>query len=228
MPAKLVASSSQYISYGNTLNQSGSFSVTGWIKTTSATGKPLAKYYAGGDYIPSGFVIQVSTNTISMTVGHGSTAYNRSYLIGNTVITDGAWHHFVLMWNSSTKQADCYIDGAQSLGSSEYKNLAMASTTEPLTIGRLNYAGAYSYTDGEYDDIRMYDRLLTATEIRFMAENRLRDCVYSGLVFRQTFGIQTDQSSLPSTITDDMGHTGTCYGTPIWTADNLKQHSRKR
>lgn len=77
---------------------------------------------------------------------------------------DGAFHHFVVMRFGENIQA--WYDGWRKTATSAYtyKNADLRDPTKNMTLGiRFNGTGAYQ---GVIDDFRIYDRALTAEEIR--------------------------------------------------------------
>ena len=74
-------------------------------------------------------------------------------------LTDNAWHHVVWVYDGSAETA--YMDGSQ-LGGSNTEN-ASASSGKTLFIGQ--YLGAAEQFNGSLDDVRIYNRALSAAEI---------------------------------------------------------------
>jgi len=72
----------------------------------------------------------------------------------------GVWHHLVI--SSKSGQTVSYLDGAQ-LGSIDTTSFGYVASTSTLQIGRGYSSGRYF--NGILDDIRIYDRALTATDV---------------------------------------------------------------
>jgi hypothetical protein len=76
-------------------------------------------------------------------------------------VPSDTWVHVVLVWDSTNHRIAAYLDGAL-----VYENDAIASGWAPrdqeVAFGRPSSAGGHV---GELDDIRLYDRPLTAAEI---------------------------------------------------------------
>ena len=73
------------------------------------------------------------------------------------------WHHYVLTYNGSYVQS--YIDGQTSLGASRSGSLdAWYDRSENFRIG--SQGGAYPF-NGTIDDVRIYNRALSAEEVRY-------------------------------------------------------------
>ncbi|MFK4761663.1 family 43 glycosylhydrolase [Microbacterium sp. ZW T5_45] len=90
-----------------------------------------------------------------------SSYQNESAVTGS--ITAGAWHHYDIVFDGATMAV--YVDGAK-LG----ENTALTSTVADLGSNLLGYLGkslyaADGYFQGSYDDVKVYNRALTASEI---------------------------------------------------------------
>lgn len=89
-----------------------------------------------------------------------------SFYTGSTTLTFGdvptnAWHHVAIVSDGTTVRA--YIDGVQS-GSTQ--NLALGTTSAPLQVGSyLDGSTNSDYFSGTIDEVHVYNRALTATEI---------------------------------------------------------------
>ncbi|HPS31577.1 MAG TPA: LamG domain-containing protein, partial [bacterium] len=77
-----------------------------------------------------------------------------------TKINDGLWHHVASTYDGSYMRV--YVDGA--LQNSEACSLTPSSSTESLRIGWNNIAG-YPLFVGRLDELKLYNRTLTAAEI---------------------------------------------------------------
>ena len=80
-------------------------------------------------------------------------------------ISDGTWHHLAFTWDGPVGKM--YIDGQDATESSSSGTGAMVSTFG-LYIGRYYYVphGTWYSWDGSIDEVRIYDRALSADEIR--------------------------------------------------------------
>jgi MSHA biogenesis protein MshQ len=78
-------------------------------------------------------------------------------------VNDGLWHHLAFTRNASTGQLQVYVDGVLQ-GSAV--GATGAKTTPFSSIGRIeNTNGPATYLKGGLDDVRVYSRILTASEI---------------------------------------------------------------
>ncbi|RKX31994.1 MAG: hypothetical protein DRP71_12640, partial [Verrucomicrobia bacterium] len=91
--------------------------------------------------------------------------FNGNAIYGTTVIQDGMWHHVAAVRDGSTGTNYLYVDGV------EEGSLAMAypggfvADDIPMNIGWLNLGSSYYHYDGIVDEIAIFDRALSDTEI---------------------------------------------------------------
>ncbi len=114
----------------------------------------------------------------------------------NSSFTDRGWHHVVGTWTGTT--GSLYVDGVLA-SAPQAMTWSPRTNTEPLTIGSCDVG--YEY-DGTVDDVRVYNRALSATEVAQLYRTGTSD------VNASVSKLQTG-SSLTSGL---VGH---------WTFDNL-------
>jgi len=92
----------------------------------------------------------------------GSSSTSASYYHD---ISDGTWHHLAFTWNGP--EGRLYVDGQDATESSSSGTGAMVSSFD-LYIGRYYYVpdGRWYSWDGSIDEVRIYNRALSADEIR--------------------------------------------------------------
>jgi hypothetical protein len=93
--------------------------------------------------------------------GSGSQAYRRSKT-GTTTLGIGPWYHVVAVIRGATDM-EVYINGIDDGGSYSGSGGSLAYSSGDSSIGREN--GAQYYFDGVIDDVRLYDRVLSASEV---------------------------------------------------------------
>lgn len=86
-------------------------------------------------------------------------------LISATSVTDGNWHHIVCLWDGTTtaNSAKIYIDGVLSI-SGTASGLQTSTPEGYFTVGRA-YGTADYFFNGLMDQIRIFNRAITATEV---------------------------------------------------------------
>ncbi|MCL4392438.1 LamG domain-containing protein [Patescibacteria group bacterium] len=106
-----------------------------------------------------------------------------------------AWHFFTVVFNGDNT-VTFYIDG-----------MNKSTVTAPCTINTVNGngfsigAGRWGYYSGLLDDVRVYNRALSANEI---------DQLYNSSVFRRYFYVDNACRSISSTSTSPLASSTTC------------------
>ena len=156
------------------------FSVAGWARTrTCGTveygGGFIIGKNAGGSTGPYQWNITHRDGFVYAAVF--SDAVPRDYLALVSPMSTNQWFHFVLVFDGSLSEMQrvkLYVDG-QSSNTSVYEHVGTLGTTtirtrQHLTIGASHAPNDpqsfHSFYDGDIDDIRIYDRALTASEIQ--------------------------------------------------------------
>jgi hypothetical protein len=87
-------------------------------------------------------------------------------IVGNTVVTDGEWHHIVAIRDNDAGvngENRLYVDGVLQ-GTVDIGYTYGFACSRTVNVGYLNF-GAFFYLDGDLDELATYDRALTDTEI---------------------------------------------------------------
>ena len=133
-----------------------SFSITHWIKTVSSTSQMYTVGNAGGG---NGYRFGLTSGEVAFLVGNGS---DTETTCGSKTVNDGTWHMISGIFNlSGTDQFSCYIDGAFQANVSLPSNYSSMSTSAP-GIGKPPCCQPFN---GSLDDVRIYNRALSAAEI---------------------------------------------------------------
>jgi hypothetical protein len=87
-------------------------------------------------------------------------------IISNQMVGDGNWHHVVATYEITTGDANLYIDGSLDI-SETLDSGEIIIGTENLYVGVGNFYGGFTnYFNGIIDEVRIYNRALSADEIR--------------------------------------------------------------
>jgi subtilisin family serine protease len=164
-----------YVTVGSPANLDNlplyNLTISAWIYDEHSTGETWGTIF--GTYVsPNGW----SFRTISNATGDRSlylqvpfsgnnqsawATYHSSYgtILGNT------WHHVVGVWDSSTKTAKLYIDGAETTYQTANPGVGAynSDASNNKEMGRLPLA--VQYFNGIIDDVRIYNQALSAEEI---------------------------------------------------------------
>lgn len=156
---------------------SGDYSVGFWFKRsdTSAFSSYQTLISKGNRYSTrEGFSINLAgtTDEINIRVNSSdSTAERASTEVD--MPQDDEWHHLLMVIDRTDGRVRGYLDGSNSgwrsggggPSSSNISGLTKIDTDDPLTLGAVrDGSGTYSHFDGSIDDVRIYDRALTASE----------------------------------------------------------------
>lgn len=138
---------------------SNNFTISAWIN--------ISNYY--GNYFPilnksdAGF-----TDTIQYRLGvlnnNGNSSIEGIINLSNN-ITDNNWFHLVIISEANLERV--YLNGVL-VGSGDI--IYSSVTSNDLEIGKDSH-GLVEYTNGKLDDIRIYNRALTGTEIQSLYNN---------------------------------------------------------
>ena len=142
------------------------FTIGAWIKL-SATGsiKIIVDKYSSG--ISPGYMFRVeSSNVIGAFIrdGVGSGSDETVSIVGDTTVTDGQWHHATVVYDRDG-DVSLYLDGV-----SDATPVDISTVTDTISNSvNFNIArrpiSSFDYFDGTIDDVRIYNRALSAEEI---------------------------------------------------------------
>lgn len=203
--------STSYIStlFGGPMGQS-SRSISFWAKTNSSANMMAIAY---GDANGNGGCFDAEYNLSCS--GVGIDVSNGADMRGNNSVHDNQWHNIIIIMDSTLSTTidniSIYIDGVLQPGitCSVLNSSATVSTVanNPFVIGK-DFTSV-RYFDGDIDDILVYNRPLTTTEVSqiFNATPTMSGCadISTGLIAHYDFtGNANDLSG--------NGNNGTVYG----------------
>ncbi|HEX5218872.1 MAG TPA: LamG-like jellyroll fold domain-containing protein [Verrucomicrobiae bacterium] len=139
------------------------FTVAMWVRTTDTggtgqwwSGKGLVDGEVNGSAPDWGAV--VLNGRFALGVGSPDTTISSS-----VTINDGNWHHLVATRDNTSGAMNVYVDGALSASGTGPTG---ARTGPPsLRIGSIQTGVGFGYLNGTIDDVRLYDRVLSETEV---------------------------------------------------------------
>ena len=84
------------------------------------------------------------------------------------------WHHVAAVWDADAKTCRIYIDGFESsyVSSTPGDGSYNSDASYDKEIGRMAYSGGLQFFDGKIDDVKIFDRALSDTEISLLAKAR--------------------------------------------------------
>jgi hypothetical protein len=145
----------------------GDFTIAHWIKTAfnSGLGDVIGNRVDGshGNFVCARIN---AAGIVSFEVDQSSTGTNYVGVAATTPVNNGAWHHLAYVRSGATVRI--YVDGAlQGTATAASGKPANIASSNSLRAGRrlpVDYAGYYSIS-ATYDDVRVYGRALSASEI---------------------------------------------------------------
>lgn len=141
----------------------GTATLTAWVKTTQVGNVKMYKAPGITGVEQAGLDDDVFWGWIDDTGRIGVMAGDTAGAKSARPVNDGQWHLVALTRDAASGRVQVYVDGV--LGG-EAVSAAGAKTTPFASIGRIeDTSGAVDYFAGSLDDVRVYDRVLSASEI---------------------------------------------------------------
>jgi hypothetical protein len=138
------------------------FSFSFWVKSPASGGSAFYQSGSAGRFGATGFNFSASGGNITANISSdGISIAQRAY------VGDSQWHHVALVANR-TGNASLFLDG--SLVSSSNLSIGTLNSSPNFTIGARNQTAGFFA--GTLDEIRIYRRALSASEIRGHYYNR--------------------------------------------------------
>ncbi len=156
---------------GLDFSTSQQYSVSGWVKASPASSFQflVADMHGAGN----GNGWSISTQPDGTLLLYNVNDYHVPYqiLVGGTAnVRDGNWHHFAVTYDGAITPdplVKIYVDGVQS-NTGTFNSLGgrnTASVNAPFRFGAREY-GNYAVYTGALDDIGIWNRALTETEVQ--------------------------------------------------------------
>jgi hypothetical protein len=178
------ATSNSYIDYGKGINLNGYYSslsngsamtITLWVKwdkkTTTGVGE-WANLFTLADSIDNGdvgvFWIQHSQTNNKFEIALNTQTSGRQYIQSSTNPVEGVWYHIACVYDASlpSKNTKLYVNGVLEASNNSKGNIVAFNTKSKLNVGRWpNPANSYRRFNGMIDEISVWSKALTITEI---------------------------------------------------------------
>jgi len=162
-----VSASTDNVTLGTTLlDDRTDGTVSMWLKPATNGVTDATKPYWNTTILNKGLVYaaiqQMSDNKIRIYYYGTPTAW--SYFDSVSSVTVGSWNHIAYTWISGDSKL--YINGVEDATSAlSWTHAAASGAGTTLTLGGTAIEGADYFFNGTIDDLRIYDRVLSATEI---------------------------------------------------------------
>lgn len=171
------ASSSQYSSMADAscanLEISGSQTFSCWVNITTLANFlcPMAK--SRSDNTVNHSIVTDVSGVVYFTLTGLTT--NHQVSSGATTLSTGTWYHLCGVYNSSNSTLKLYVNGVEA-GSVTASGTA-TDTNGDFAIGR-NGSNAALYFDGLVDDVAIFNRALSASEVLQLYEEQQQGYFY--------------------------------------------------
>ncbi|TSC88932.1 MAG: thrombospondin N-terminal-like domain-containing protein [Parcubacteria group bacterium Gr01-1014_3] len=137
----------------------GPMSVSAWYKTGSlGYMTPIDNKQAGTNLAGFNLYVNTNTNTMRFRIANGAA---QAETVGTKAINDNQWHHSVGVRDGDT--ITLYTDGAQD--GTPTTGVSAWDITSANTIQIAAYQSPGGFWNGPLDEIRLYNRVLSATEV---------------------------------------------------------------
>jgi len=146
----------------------GSFTISFWINPVSVSGLYgiLTKFKDGAD---KEFGISTSGSSIILDIEKDDNNGRAQSVSG--VLSAGTWQHIAVTFNMATKEVGFYHQGTKAATASNTITSLPDELSNDLYIGR--WGGIYNavYFRGMLDDLRIYNRVLSSSQIESLSQN---------------------------------------------------------
>ena len=159
--------SNEYVDCGNTVGNFGTsnFTLSAWIKTTSATRAILAKQVSLGW---NGYNFFINSSGKLQIVVDWSNSQQYGYVVSDTGVTTGNWTHCVFVLNGADRTNwRIYINGVSD-SFTEFGNDLTGTGIDNstlFTVGKREYADSNTF-GGSIQMVQIYNRALSAQEVQ--------------------------------------------------------------
>ena len=165
------------------------FSLTFWMRTTSAGGAG-AQWYNGSGLVDAevpgaaaDFGTALLNGKLAFGIGNPDTT-----ITSTSAVNDGAWHHVVTTRNGTTGTIQVYIDGTLQAAGTGPTGTRSAPTG--IRLGALQSGG--NYFQGDMDEVRLYSYVLAPVDIAKLAigatDAQVAEYSFSGNTVQDTSG----------------------------------------
>ncbi|OAB77312.1 LamG-like jellyroll fold domain-containing protein [Cochleicola gelatinilyticus] len=152
----------QYVTNSNTI------SMAGWFYTDALTyGQGMMSIRGGGTGSGEMYLIQLNNGTVECRVI--TTTGLHQVVAPEGTIQAGVWQHITWIFDQDT--VELFVDGV-SIGSSPASGM-FEGTTRPFSIGKCIQPGFNFVFKGRADEVSLWSKALTVSEIQDMMENEL-------------------------------------------------------
>lgn len=160
-----------YIDIGNpaSLQLTSSVTVSAWVKADTIAG-PMEIISKQGGASDRGWQLKINSDGTGR-LEIADTATTLVYRSTSATLVPGRWYHLVGVYNASAQTLTMYVDGEINNGTlSGTVPVAQVDSSTNIYIGKK--PTNVDYFKGIIDDVRVYDRALSASEARQLYDGR--------------------------------------------------------
>jgi len=148
------------------------FTINVWVKPSSYGGANGSVIIGKRGVGPAnGWVLSINNKSNSAALKPGLVSFipgsTDNYAIDTTALPLNRWSMITVMYNNAAQRCSIYLDGVLN-SVTEHITAPAANTTADIYIGRDNVANTSEsyFFNGSIDDLRVYNRVLTVSEIK--------------------------------------------------------------
>jgi hypothetical protein len=180
-------------------------SISFWVKFESVAKRMqiIGKYDSSGNQ--RSYMVDWDDDPAQLGFFYSSDGTNYKQTTYSWTPTVDTWYHIAITWSASTTP-EIFLDGTEVSVSSTGTTTSIYASAEDLMIGKCAY-DATRYFDGVIDEVKLWSRHITDTEIGDLAARRFDQAVNSKVRIWSQFGISNvgSKSTLIS-LTDEGSH----------------------
>lgn len=155
------------------------FTVSAWFKTSGVTQYFVSKGGLGSGGSLGGWVVGLSTGQL-IVITKAAAGQNASLRQSVATYNDNRWHHVIAVITTdavaaTAQNTDIYADGKLEQGALTTVLSLYSNTTDRLAFGARGVpSGPANHYTGSLDDVRIYNRGLTASEAKSLYDTSRR------------------------------------------------------
>ncbi|GAB4198602.1 MAG: hypothetical protein Tsb002_33660 [Wenzhouxiangellaceae bacterium] len=143
----------------------GDFSIEAWIRTADSNAMIVSKRVnnGGGNYV--GYLFMVNSGRLLVQLADPSNSWRNYADLNGPRVDDLQWHHVAITVDRNNSSGGrIYLDGVNIFTFNPTTRSGNLSNSSSLTIGRTSDSS--NYFDGQIDEVALYGKALTQTEVR--------------------------------------------------------------
>lgn len=159
------------VDFAETVLPLGAKTIALWVKSPNGGGGVLLDNAAGTTSNHGTYIARTTGNKIDFFSAHGGGVDVRFYITSATSIGNDVWTHVAVTWDGTTGSgaAKIYINGAVDNNTGTAADTETTAASVNLNMGQNAADSGAEQFAGLLDDIRVYSRALTPSQIATLA-----------------------------------------------------------